>query len=124
MGYTLVGEELPQNIFLQRSVSEKMNTQQIQFNRPWVAALLLAGLILALAAGLAWVGADARGSTFQPAKMGQECAYSPQPGQTGLSAEVDCPGADLGKDEDGLRPWSPLKSVKGGRGGISGEVNK
>ena len=102
-----------------------MNSQQIQFNRRWVAALLLAGLILVLAVGLAWTRADANGSTFQPTKLAQDCAYSPQPGQTGPSvAEVDCPKADSGKGESGLRPWSHLNSVKGGRGGIGGEFNK
>lgn len=102
-----------------------MNTQQIQFNRRWVAALLLAGLILALATGLDWTGADASNSTVQPAQMAQDCADSPQPGQTGPSAEVVCAGADFSERENGLPSWSHLKSIKGGKGGITGgDVHK
>jgi hypothetical protein len=57
-----------------------MNTQQIQFNRQKVAALLFGDLIPVLAAGLAWAGPEANGSIFQPAQMAQDCAYSTQPG--------------------------------------------
>jgi hypothetical protein len=100
-----------------------MNTQQIQFNRQWVAALLFAGLIVALAVGLVWAGADASGSTVQPAPMAQDCAYSLQPGQTGPSAaDVDCPGADFSGGDSGLLPSSQLRSVKGGvSGGVLGD---
>ncbi len=68
-----------------------MNTQQIQFNRQGVAALLLAGSILAAIAGLAW--ADA---TIQP-KWG---AGSEKAG----AVEYD----------SGLSSESHLRSVKGG----------
>ena len=96
-----------------------MNTKQIQFNRQWVAALLFAGLILALAAGLAWTGADGSGSTLQPAHMVEGCAYSPQPGHAGPSAaDVVCPGADFRGGESGLLPWSQLRSVKGRKPGV------
>ena len=98
-----------------------MNTRRVQFNRQWAVPLLFAGLILALALGLAWAGIGTSGSTLQPAKLAQHCAYSPQPGHTGLSAaEVDCPGAALGGDESRSLPWSSLKSVKSGSGGIGG----
>ena len=97
-----------------------MNTKQIQFNRQLVAALLLAGLILALAAGLAWAGAEASSSTAQPAQMAQDCPYSPQPGQTGPSAaDVDCPGADFSGHESELLPWSQFRSIKGAKKGIA-----
>lgn len=110
------------NKLLQRSVQAKMNTQQMQFNRQKVAALVLAGSILAATAGLAWVGADAGGSTVQPAPVAQDCAYSLQPDQTGPSAaEVDCAGADFSEDEGGLSPESQRNSVKGGlTGGVVG----
>jgi hypothetical protein len=108
------------NVFLTRSVSIKMNTQQIQFNRQSVAALLLAGLILALAAGLAWAGAEASGSATPPAQMAQGCPYSPQPGQTEPSAaSVVCPRADFSGDESELLPWSQFRSIKGAKKGIA-----
>ena len=95
-----------------------MNIQQIQFNRRWV---LLTGLILALAAGLAWAGADTSSSTVQSAYVVQDCADSPQPGQTGLPADVVCPEADLTEDESESWPWSYLRAIKGGAaGGIVG----
>jgi hypothetical protein len=98
-----------------------MKTQQIQFNRRWMAALLLVGLILALAAGLAWAGAEASNSTVQSAHMAQDCADSPQPGQTEPSAEVVCPQADFGEDESKSWPWSYLRAIKGGKaGGVVG----
>jgi hypothetical protein len=93
-----------------------MKTQQIQFNRQKVAAFLLAGLILALAAGLAWAGADASGSTVQPAKMVQCEAYSPQSGHPGPSAaEVDCPGTDFSGGDSGLPSEFHRRAVKGSK---------
>jgi hypothetical protein len=97
-----------------------MNTQQIQFNRQKVAALLLARSILAATAGLAWAGADASGSTVQPAQVVQDCAYSPQPGHTGPSAaEVVCPGADFSGGDSELLPWSQLRFITGRKPGAS-----
>jgi hypothetical protein len=93
-----------------------MNTQYIQFNRQWVAALLLAGLILALAAGLALAGANASGATVQPAQMTQDCAYSPQSDQTEPSAaEVDCPGTDFSGGDSGLPSEFHRRAVKGSK---------
>ena len=101
-----------------------MNTKHIQFNRQRLVAILFAGLSLALAAGLVWVGADTNGSTVQLVNIRQNGAYSLQPGQRELSATVDHTGADLGKDESGLQRWSYLKSVKGGKGGVQGGDNR
>lgn len=71
-----------------------MNIQQLQFNRQQVAALLLAGLILAATIGLTW----ANGSISQ---------------ETG-SVKAATAGYD-GR----VWPWSQGNSVKGGaRGGI------
>lgn len=78
-----------------------MNTKQLQFNRQKVAALLLAGSILA--AGLAWTGAEANGSTLQPTNAGQPWSQ--------LRA-VD--GSKLGSGTDGV-------SLKGGESGLSSE---
>lgn len=46
-----------------------MNSKQLQINRQWVAAFLLAGSILA--AGLTEAGTKASGSTVQPTYAGQ-----------------------------------------------------
>jgi hypothetical protein len=99
-----------------------MNTKQIQFNRQWVAAFLLAGSILAATAGLVWVGADASGSTF----LGHESELLPwsqprfvegsKPGGTGDG--VSSTGSD-----SGLLPSSQLRSIKGSKPGIGSGSN-
>ena len=68
-----------------------MKTQPIQFSRQWLAALLLAGSILAATIGLAnW--------------------------QSG-SVKADSP-----EYQKGLPSQFHFKSIKGGRGGLGGEV--
>lgn len=102
-----------------------MNTKQIQFNRHKVAALLLAGLILA--AGLAWTGA------VEPAKRMQAGLYFPPSDYTGPSASGDYPtvvkGSKVGGSTEGVSlldgesevlPWSQLRFVKGRKPGASG----
>ncbi|GIK40880.1 MAG: hypothetical protein BroJett011_47130 [Chloroflexota bacterium] len=108
-----------------------MKTQQIQFNYQRMTALLFAGLILA--AGLAWTGADASTSIFQPDKTAQAGLYFPHSNYIGPSADVDCPiivkGSKPGSTTDGvsfkgceseLLPWSQLRSIKGSKKGASG----
>jgi hypothetical protein len=77
-----------------------MSTQQIQFNRQKVAALLLAGLILAMTIGLTWAEVS-----LNQANWG-----------TGL-VKAEAVGYD-----GGLPSEFHLSFVKGGKGGGSGEV--
>lgn len=98
-----------------------MKTQPIQFNRQKMTILLFAGLILALAVGLARTGADVSGSAFQPAPLTQVCAYSPQPGHGGSAVgQVDCSGADSLESESRFLPWFQGRSIKGRSAGASG----
>ncbi|MFN8454164.1 MAG: hypothetical protein U0401_05730 [Anaerolineae bacterium] len=63
-----------------------MITKQIRFNRQWVAALLLSGSIVAVIAGLTWIGTDTINSTLQPTNMGQSPILSPvTPTTTGVA---------------------------------------
>ncbi|MFN8454179.1 MAG: hypothetical protein U0401_05805 [Anaerolineae bacterium] len=81
-----------------------MKTQQIQFNRRRVAALLLAGSILAATAGLIWADVNL-------SQANQAAALNK---------------ADSVEYESGLSPESHLNAVKGGRptGGGGGDVQK
>lgn len=79
-----------------------MNIQQIQFNRQKVAALLLASSILAATASLTWV----------------EISLSQANQGTG-AVKTEAVGYD-----SGLSPQFHLSSVKGGKGGICGDVGK
>lgn len=93
-----------------------MKIKQVQFNQRQIAALLIAGLILALATGLAWIGTDANGSTFPLAQMGQAGAHSLQTIDTEPSAAgVDCSEADFVGRESELASWSQLRSTKGSK---------
>jgi hypothetical protein len=76
----------------------KMNTQRIQFNHQWVAALLLAGLILAATIGLTWADVS-----ISQANRG-----------TG-SVKTDAVGYD-----SGLSSEFHLRAVKGAKPGASG----
>ena len=102
-----------------------MNSQQIQFKSQRAASLLLAGLILALAASLAWTGTDASASTLQPAKMVRGGVYSLQPGPGKPSAaDVVCHRVDFWRAESGLLPWFQPMFIAGSKpGGVGDGVN-
>ena len=105
----------------QGAFNQKMNIQQIQITRQKVAALLVAGSILAASAGLAWAGINVGSSTTQSGPLVQDCAYLPHPGQGGPSVgQVDCSEADFLESESRLLPWSQRRSVKGRAAGASG----
>ncbi|MFN8453731.1 MAG: hypothetical protein U0401_03520 [Anaerolineae bacterium] len=77
-----------------------MNTQHMQFNRQKVAALLLAGAILA--AGLTWA----------------EVSISQ------ASRGADAVNADAADHQSGLLPQLHFNSVKGGNAGAGGGDHK
>jgi hypothetical protein len=79
-----------------------MNTKQIQFNRQKVAALLLAGSILAATAGLAWADVS-----ISQANRGTGSVKT-------AAVEYD----------SGLSPELHLRAIKGGRVGGGGDIRK
>jgi hypothetical protein len=82
-----------------------MNTKQIQFNRQRVAALLLAGSILAAIAGLAW--ADV--SIGQPkGEAGSEKAGAVEY-DSGLSSEFHLRAVKAGKMGGSADGWDPYR---------------
>jgi hypothetical protein len=101
----------------------KMNTQQIQFNRQNVISFLMAGLVVAVIATLIWTWTDTSGSTFLDceSQLSSELLLTTaQGGKVGGGMDrtgyVDC--------ESGLPSWSQLRSTKAGKmGGISGGLD-
>ena len=86
-----------------------MNTKQMQFNRHKVAALLLAGVILA--AGLAWTGAD-----VQPTQAGQP--WSQPEFIAGSKIGAGTEGVSFQGGESGLSSESQLRFIAGRKPGV------
>jgi hypothetical protein len=96
-----------------------MNTKQIQFNHQKVAALLLAGSILAVIIGLTWAGTSTSGSTFQPAQMEQ--SWPQLSTVKGRKLGVGSDGRTGFVDyESGLPSEFHLRTIKGAKPGQSG----
>lgn len=91
-----------------------MNTKQLQFNRQKVAALLLAVSILA--AGLAWTGAEASGSTLQATNAGQPWSQLKAVDRSKLGSGTD--GVSFRGGESGLSSESQYRLIAGRKPGV------